>query len=255
MFGAFLVLALVLAGQAEPDAVSPVFTVGFIAAWVVATWLAHQNDVLKKTTVLFFDVEDEQNQRYQKLVDAFAELSKCAGRWSIQAQGRTADWKHQAGASHLVRRKAVTVQTDPPVVKTNVAVPTLPLKNETLCFFPDRVLVFSRSEVGAVSYDSLRVEHRATRFIESESVPRDAQTVGQTWQYPNKGGGPDKRFKNNRQLPVVIYEELAVTSESGLNALLQVSRIGTCEPLCLALDAMRELNAEKTPSVRASIAP
>jgi hypothetical protein len=86
--------------------------VGFLAVWAACTWLAHQHDVVAKTTVLFFNVEDDAGQRYQALCDAFAELSKCAGQWSIRAKGATADWKHQAGASHLVQRSSVAFKTD-----------------------------------------------------------------------------------------------------------------------------------------------
>ena len=62
-----------------------------------------------------------------------------------------------------------------------------------------------------------------TRFIESESVPRDAQVVGQTWKYVNKSGGPDKRFKDNRQLPICLYGELELCSSSGLNTVIMFS--------------------------------
>ena len=47
-----------------------------------------------------------------------------------------------------------------------------------------------------------------TRFVESSNVPRDATIVGKTWQYVNKSGGPDRRYKNNRQsnrIPEVTY--------------------------------------------------
>ena len=63
-------------------------------------------------------------------------------------------------------------------------------------------------------------------FVEEESVPRDSQVVDRTWRYVNKKGGPDKRFSNNRELPVVLYEEMYLTSSSGLNEIIQLSRIG-----------------------------
>src|SRR5205823_2099909 len=106
-------------------------------------------------------------------------------------------------------------------VKTNVAIPFIPLGEKTLYFFPERVLVFAANGVGAVSYDHLSIVARTSRFIENEALPRDAQVIDHTWQYVNKGGGPDRRFNNNRQIPICLYEELCLSSPTGLNQLMQ----------------------------------
>ena len=63
----------------------------------------------------------------------------------------------------------------------------------------------------------------STTFIENEYSPTDAQTVGSTWQYVNKDGGPDRRFNSNRQLPIMNYGVCEFKSVSGLNILLHVS--------------------------------
>lgn len=93
-----------------------------------------------------------------------------------------------------------------------------------LYFFPDRALVYEGKRVGAVSYDNLQVFQRNQRFIESGSVPSDATIVDYTWQYLNKSGGPDKRFSNNRRLPIALYSEVDFTSSTGLNERIQFSR-------------------------------
>jgi hypothetical protein len=54
-------------------------------------------------------------------------------------------------------------------------------------------------------------------------VPNDSPQVGTTWRFVNKGGGPDRRFNNNRQLPILQYGLLAIHSNSGLNELFQCS--------------------------------
>jgi hypothetical protein len=195
--------------------------------------------MLSKTTVLFYNIEDEASKSYQSLHDAFDQLAKCHGRWRVEARGKNEDWKHQAGASHLIRRKSVVLGTEPPrSLKTNIAVPSIPAGSKTFYFFPDRLLVFSSNGAGAVSYDALKTEVTPQRFIEAERVPSDAKVVGQTWKYLNKGGGPDKRFKDNRQLPVVLYDQVAFSSASGLNAVLQLSRIGVGEPFRIAVAAL-----------------
>ena len=79
------------------------------------------------------------------------------------------------------------------------------------------------SKIGALNYSDINTNAYTTRFIESEGVPRDAQVVGQTWKYVNKSGGPDRRFKDNRQLPICLYGELELSSTSGLNTVIMFS--------------------------------
>lgn len=95
--------------------------------------------------------------------------------------------------------------------------------------------MFSPDGVGAVPYSTLKVEISPSRFIESELVPSDAKVVGQTWKYVNKDGGPDRRFKDNRKIPIALYEELHFSSPSGLNEVLQLSQTGVGQPLAEAI--------------------
>lgn len=227
VFLAFLVLWSSAAGLGLRDGLESLLLSGLLLVWAIGTWMAHRHDVLARTTVLMYHLEDGASQHFQELHDAFAQLNQCEGRWRIDARAGTGDWKHRAGANALVRRTPISFGAEPPrLVKTNIAVPSIPLQEQTLCFFPDHILVFSKRGVGAIAYSDIHVDIVEQRFVESERVPKDARVVGQTWRYPNKKGGPDKRFKNNRQIPVVLYEEILLSSSSGLNALLQVSRIG-----------------------------
>jgi hypothetical protein len=40
----------------------------------------------------------------------------------------------------------------------------------------------------------------------------------------NKGGGPDRRYKNNPQLPIMRYGEFTLTAQPGFNFIWQTSR-------------------------------
>jgi len=118
---------------------------------------------------------------------------------------------------------------NPPYVKANISVPFIPVGKQLLYFFPDRILVFDPNGVGAVGYKDFKVEVALTRFIEEESVPSDAVVVDRTWKYVNKKGGPDKRFKDNKEIPVVLYESIHLSSPSGLNELIHLSKEGAGE--------------------------
>jgi hypothetical protein len=220
VIGAIVILVVLTSG-------APAWLTGAaIAATVVAFWLAKNRDELAKTVVLFYDLEPDAEQQYQQLHDGFDELQRCGGTWHVEAQGDVTDRKRHAGASSVVRRKGVRLfKSAPPYVKTNIEIPAIPVGRQTLYLFPDRILVFEPNGVGAIPYEGMKVERRSSRFIEDGSVPSDATVVDHTWRYVNKKGGPDKRFKDNRQLPIALYEEIVLTSDSGLNELVQISKI------------------------------
>ncbi len=77
-----------------------------------------------------------------------------------------------------------------------------------------------------------------SNFIESGIVPNDAQVIRHTWKHPNKSGGPDRRFRDNRQIPVCRYEAMHLRSATGLNELVEFSRAGVAAPFVAALQAL-----------------
>jgi uncharacterized tellurite resistance protein B-like protein len=223
--------------EASPWIVVPIAILSLVGAFC-----AYQFDLLAKTVVILYDLDSETEIAYQGIHDAVSQLARCCGKWHIDSRGHVYDPKYHGGAGQLVRRIRLSVGTEqPPYVKTNVATPSISLGVKTLYFFPERLLVFTRDGIGAVSYDDLSIVINDKRFIEDDSVPRDAQVVGQTWQFVNKGGGPDRRFKNNRQVPICLYEELWLNSPSGLNEVLHASCTGIGRQLDAALQSVADL--------------
>ena len=90
------------------------------------------------------------------------------------------------------------------IMRTLITPPAITLGNRAFYFFPELVIVKHGSRFGAVGYDDLQVRCQMSRFIEDETPPTDAQVIGHTWKHPNKSGGPDRRFRDNRQLPVCL---------------------------------------------------
>ncbi|HKP03803.1 MAG TPA: hypothetical protein VJU77_10655 [Chthoniobacterales bacterium] len=175
---------------------------------------------------MFYHFDAPLERAYEALHKAAAELTTCAGCWHIAASGAVYDRKYHAGASEVVDRKSTAIRrAAPPFLKTNIETVSIGVGKQTLFLFPDRVLVYASGKVGAIGYDLLRVSVCQTRFVEA-SVPSDARVVGQTWRYVNKNGGPDRRFANNPTLSICLYDELHLTSSSGLNEIIQVSRSG-----------------------------
>jgi hypothetical protein len=206
-----------------------------LAAICVAVF-ARNLDVNKGTVVLNYSFDGDAGQETAKLRNAFQQFMACQAVWHVDASAMTSDWKRNAGANTLTRRSYTRpLYSRPPKVQCNIDVPTLQAGRRSLYFFPDRLLVYDSSGVGAVSYTDLHTQVTQTRFVESEAVPSDSQVVGSTWRFVAKSGGPDRRFNNNRQIPVVVYGEISLRSASGLNELFQYSVPLAASPLVSTL--------------------
>lgn len=204
----------------------------YISLSLVLCWFVWTKDLLRKTTVIIYKLEPDVEHVYGLLHDAFAKLFSCSRTWHVNARGEVLDRKYHAGASAVIKRKTITLKNGhPPFIKTNIEVPLVPVGRQVLAFLPDRLLVFESSAVGAIGYQDLVLDIMESRFIEDEGVPQDATVVGKTWRYVNKDGGPDRRFKNNHELPICAYEQIHFSSKSGLNELIQMSRRGLGPPV------------------------
>ncbi len=202
-------------------------------------WMRHL-DVTKGTAILEYDLQGEASQRYEQLRQAFGQLAQCARMWRIDAAGQTVDWKRHAGARTIVNRSmALPFAGLPPRVQSNIEPPVLRAGNQRLYFFPDQVFVFDGSRVGAVAYADLRAVIGTMNYREEQRVPEDALVVGSTWRYVNKDGGPDRRFANNREIPIIRYGQLELVSGGGLHVWYHCSRQDAPKALADALVQMR----------------
>lgn len=196
--------------------------------------------VRNRTTILMYDLEDPLRERYAALVAAFDTVKTCHKLWHVTGSGKITDSKYHGGAGTAIKRNNVVIGVGaPPRIRSNLSIPWLPAGDETLYFLPDRILVYARGNVGAVGYEDLQAQLQETRMIENGSVPGDAAVIDHTWQYVNRKGGPDARFKDNKKLPVCAYPELHFTSASGLNELFTCSRRDGFSGLPDALANMR----------------
>jgi hypothetical protein len=197
---------------------------------------AGYRDRIAKTTVILYELEPPVEDAFRRFTEWAQALARVGRTWHIAASGGVRDPKYHAGATNLVRRNVAVVRmTDPPFMKTNVSVLSLGAGRQTLYFLPDRLLVYDAGGIGAISYRTLDLSAMGKPFIEEQNVPSDATVVDRTWQYVNQSGGPDRRFANNRQLPICLYDELSFRTPTGLNETFQISRSGVGEGFAAAV--------------------
>lgn len=173
---------------------------------------------------LEYEIDDDQRTLVAQRLNPMLQIAACNGVWRIMQSSKVINRKYSGGAGSTVMRTACkAMQKSPFPFKTNTPVATFKAGKETLAFFPDKLVIIQKRKLGALNYSDISTSTSTTRFIEDKTVPKDTAIVGRTWQYVNKSGGPDRRFKNNRQLPICLYGELKLQSPSGLNTIIMFS--------------------------------
>ena len=183
-------------------------------------------DTQRRTFHLDYNFEPAAQQKWDLLGQSLTALAKTQRLWRITTQDHTYDWKRNAGASSLLNRTLASVQqVNSSNIASNVIPHCLNITGQRFLFFPDRIYVLQNGTYGAIEYASLMLGTGQTNFIEEQGVPQDAQVVGTTWKYVNKNGGPNRRFNNNREIPIAQYGVVELQSATGLNVLLHVSSL------------------------------
>ena len=208
------ILASLVISCANP--VFIVFLIGFIALKAYA-----------KTAGLVdleYVIDSDQQEEVDRRMDPMLKVTDSEKVWRIMQSSKVIDKKYSAGASSTVKRVACVAGKKAPFpFKANTPAASFKAGKETLVFLPDKLFIIQKSKVGALNYSDIQTFAHTTRFVESEKVPKDTSVVGSTWKYVNKSGGPDKRFKDNRELPICLYGEIELKSSSGLNTVLMFS--------------------------------
>ncbi len=69
--------------------VDPLLLAAVVAACAVSVWLLYRNDVLARTTVRFYELESDMEDRYQALHNAHETLTRCGRLRHVAGQGTT----------------------------------------------------------------------------------------------------------------------------------------------------------------------
>ena len=79
--------------------------------------------------------------------------------------------------------------------------------------------------------------------------------VRKVWAKSNKNGTRDRRFKDNRELPVMLYGEMTLRAAGGLNEALMFSRHDACQDFVRAVQAIQRLLRASPAKALAQAAP
>jgi len=205
-----------------------------------------KKDAERKTVTVVYEIDKDIKEPFTKLNKGFEDFEKNEKIWRIETQQGTDDWKRNSGASNLVNRKVFQIRQElPPFFDSNVKPYGFKIDDKQYYFFPDRILIYQGKDVGMAVYSELNIDTSITRFIEDQGVPSDSEVVGHNWKYMNKNGGPDRRFNNNYQIPVVLYSEIELRTKSGINLKFQASNKKAGEKLQNSFEDMKKIKVNK----------
>jgi hypothetical protein len=155
-----------------------------------------------------FDIDSEIAQPHARVHSAFDRLMACSRRWRVDTEQGINRVKARTVANMVVSRAATSLgRRAADLVDTNDVPPTLSVYRGkgTAYLYPGFLLVDVGSDFSIIDLTKITVHGEQVRFTETETVPSDAIMVGKAWAKSNKDGSRDRRFRDNRELPIMAY--------------------------------------------------
>lgn len=175
---------------------------------------------------LEYEFDSYSKEKYDSLNTIVTEMKQNKKLWRVNTSVKNADLKYSSGATNSISRVVINIKKGMPwYIKTNIDIYYIENGNKKIYLTPDRIIVLNGFKVVGCKYNNLDFNIFNSRFVEEEIVPKDATIISYTWKYVNKNGGPDRRFNDNRQLPICDYGGMSVTSTDGINFRMQCSNI------------------------------
>ncbi|MBQ9266753.1 MAG: DUF4236 domain-containing protein [Clostridia bacterium] len=207
---------------------------------LVETIRANRKKLFGKKTELYYDIDEETENKLQRFYDSFEELEDCDQIWYVYGKSKDMANNYHNADSKSLMRKEITIQYGvPKFIKTNVSVPFIQAGDQELFFFPDKVLVVEGKKIGALSYNNLSVVVERGKFKEEGQKPSDAKVVETTYKYTNKDGGPDKRYSYNPKTSIMEYTFLYFLGSRSFSECIMLSKNNVGEKLKFEIENLK----------------
>lgn len=173
-----------------------------------------------------YDLSDPEGRyRVEGLQKAMDCLKQCVAVWQVNEVYANDSARRHGGAGESVNRTKIRVRRRKPYfLRTNAKAYFVKLKKEKLYILPDVIIVKGKRKLGVAALKDLNILVSSVPFVEN-TAPKDATILYHTWQYVNKNGTPDRRFKNNVQLPVCRYGNVDLRTDGGFHTKLYLSSV------------------------------
>lgn len=179
-----------------------------------------QEQIENSAVELDFVFEHDLLSSYTSVLESFKKLCSSSKIWDVTSAYDQNRVITRSAASVVVSKKEVRLDLkEIPDIKANFN--PLYFQNGNgadIYFYPNFIVVYSSKEKFAIiGLNELRLTFTPVRFVETGTVPADSKIIDRTWTKVNKNGTPDKRFKDNFEIPIVRYGNIALQTSTGLN--------------------------------------
>lgn len=177
-------------------------------------------DQLRLTTIATqIDLAKEQAEPFFRMRDDFTSLAECTQIWDIKSERATDKYHERTIAEKSVDRERVAFSLGRcDLIQWEQEVPHLKnVRGGDIFLYPGFILYrASQTAFSVLDFHDVKLTKALVQFTESEKVPSDSKIIGHTWAKTNKDGSRDRRFANNHQIPIALYGQLILKSETGL---------------------------------------
>lgn len=179
-----------------------------------------------------YELDEESKIVYDKLTNIWTSLNNNNHLWQVMESAKFTNSRVYGGAQNGVTLTLIKATSKIPFfIKLNFTPFGLQLGKNQLLFLPDKLLVIDDNKVGAINYSDIDINFSKTSFVETGIIPSDAKILRQTWLKVNKDGSPDKRYKDNRQVPVCEYGQIEISSGNSLYVKIMCSNSETVDKM------------------------
>jgi len=209
-------------------------------------YIEHLTDQLSECNIsIETNIDPNTEKQYKVLAESFKNLLTSDYIWNKTKEESNKD--SRSSASYNIDRKRTNLCKDKAnIIKSDYdAFCFIKANRDKLYLYPAFAMLYNnQNNFEIVELSELEINFTHTKFHESESLPNDTEVIGSVWLKENNDGSPDKRFKNNYQIPIVRYGELTFSSKTGINEVFIFSNAKLAE--AFAITFKKYLTTEET---------
>ena len=194
-----------------------------------------------------FEAGDAAQRAYSTMVRAFETLRLSKKKWDVTSDRSTNRLKERSLANRTVDRHVAELEfsTTDQIDFAGRAMSFENVNGDDILLYPGIAVIPRADGVFAlVDIRELKLEADMVQFIEADSVPSDAQVIGNTWAKTNKDGSPDRRFKENYQVPICLYGKIVFGSKTGITEEYRISNAEAARAFVESMHAYQKSLAE-----------
>ena len=190
---------------------------------------------------IIYEFDDDEADRWDRVSSAWRSVAGSQSLQEITLTAQSKNTRRTAGIENAIDTVKMTAGSKLPwYLKTNIKPVVFNFKSQQVAIMPDRLLVFSKKEFGALDYEDVNFDISAIGYLEGGPVPKDSELVKMVWAHQNNDGTPDRRYSGNKQFPILKFGKIVMTSASGLNIQFICSNEAAADALNTVLNGPSE---------------